>query len=155
MSTAPKEVSKEVTEAVQEAMLATISSLRGGAFKSKVGKVADPSGKFVLANLTFEGDTQLAISLGITDKLADKLARLFTGCPIDFESEMMDDVAGEFLNVMAGDLDARLDRAGMEVQMSTPTTSREFAGSGLERIQQIDFDSSDGSCWIWISVPNE
>lgn len=144
---------KEAIDAVKNAYVRTLQSIDAVVPQSKLGAVENPTGKYIQAEVRFEGSVPLVVTLVLPDKSAVTLAKTFTRCPIDFEHETMDDVVGEFLNVLGGEIETALQENGIDANASLPKTSRAFSEDGQERITQINFSSADGPCWIWVGVP--
>ena len=78
----------------------------------------------IVGIISLVGDLSWSVSLGLPKKSAIILARQFAGFDINYDSEDMDDVTGELINVLAGDIIAKLDAVGTSVNMSLPIVAR-------------------------------
>lgn len=78
----------------------------------------------IVGIISIIGDLSWSVSLGLPKKSAIILAKEFAGFDINYDSEDMDDVTGELVNVLAGDIVAQLDAVGTSVSMSLPTVAR-------------------------------
>lgn len=102
----------------------------------------------VVAVLSFDGTPAWTVSCRLTDETAPTLMRKFAGFDIPFDSRDMGDVVGEFVNVLAGEVIAQLERRRMKYRMSLPSVLR---GSGIHVVQEsgavskaVDFDTAFG-----------
>ena len=84
------------------------------------------------------------------------IVRKFAGFDIPFDSADMGDAIGELVNVLAGDIVARLHTVGKKAQMSLPTIMR---GQNIEMFLSASspeimrgFDSKEGSFWYKLGV---
>jgi len=78
----------------------------------------------IVGIISLVGDLSWSVSLGLPKKTAIIMAKQFTGFEINFDSEDMDDVTGELINVLAGDIISKLDTVGTSVNMSLPIVAR-------------------------------
>ncbi|HUI06920.1 MAG TPA: chemotaxis protein CheX [Verrucomicrobiae bacterium] len=85
---------------------------------------ANLPGEKVIAVVSFVGDLDVNIFLGLPSATAVVLASKFAGFEIPFESSDMADAVGELTNMVAGDLKIRLDRCRMKANISVPTVFR-------------------------------
>ncbi len=83
----------------------------------------------IVGIISLIGDLSWSVSLGMPKDTAINFAKRFAGFDIDYDSVDMDDVTGELINVLAGDIVAQLDAIGASVDMSLPTVAR---GSQME-----------------------
>ena len=83
----------------------------------------------IVGIISLIGDLSWSVSLGMPKDTAINFSKAFAGFDIDYDSADMDDVTGELINVLAGDIVAQLDSIGLTVDMSLPTVAR---GSQME-----------------------
>lgn len=107
--------------------------------------------------ISFMGDAAWSLTCILSAEAAPALALKFTGMDIPFDSPDMGDVAGELVNVLAGEVVAQLERRRLRVQMSLPTVAR---GSPLEFLPErrlvaslLAFRSSYGNFWLRVATP--
>lgn len=98
----------------------------------------------------------LSLMLGFPKETAIHFSKIFAGFEIEYESEDMTDVIGELANIVAGDAVARLDAAGLRVELSLPTVAR---GSDMSMMTSHDIASSimnfelpSGQFWMKLAV---
>jgi len=106
----------------------------------------------IMSNISFLGNPSWAFALVVPNAFAVTIAKAFAGYDIPFDSADMGDVFGEVVNVIAGDISARLDRKGMKAQMSLPTVIR---GDHIDlhvpaevSTSLLSFSGPAGSCTI-------
>ena len=102
----------------------------------------------IVGIISLVGDLSWSVSLGLPKTTAVNMAKVFAGFDIAYDSEDMDDVTGELINVLAGDIVAQLDAVGTSVDMSLPTVARGnqmevHVPDRLPRIQ-LHYTSDDG-----------
>ncbi len=78
----------------------------------------------IVGIISIIGDLSWSVSLGLPKQTAIIMAKTFAGFDINYDSEDMDDVTGELVNVLAGDIIAQLDAVGTTVTMSLPIVAR-------------------------------
>ena len=110
----------------------------------------EPAG--IMAAISFVGNPSWAFALVAPNSAAVTISKAFAGFDIPFDSPDMGDVFGEVVNVIAGDISARLDRKGMKAQMSLPTVIRGehvdlHVPSGASTTR-LSFAGPKGSCWF-------
>jgi CheY-specific phosphatase CheX len=81
-------------------------------------------GDEIMSTISFVGNPSWVYSLVLSGETAVKVAKVFAGFDIPFDSPDMGDVVGEVVNVIAGGICARLDAKGIKAQMSLPTVAR-------------------------------
>ncbi|MCU0702473.1 MAG: chemotaxis protein CheX [Fimbriiglobus sp.] len=145
-------------EAVKAAVENTFKAIAG---EKPVPKpdVAHPPTPCVAGIISFIGDSPWSLSWFLPSDTAPALAHKFTGLELTFDSQDMGDVAGELVNVLAGEVVAQLDRRRVKVKMSLPTVAR---GSPLELMPEkgagvvrIDYASKFGSFWLQLATPGK
>lgn len=107
-------------EALREGLERGLAQILGGdvAFKQlPEARRTDPGH---CGSIEFSGDASFVVGLAVADSVGPDLARRFTGVPIAVDSDAMPDVVAEIVNVIAGDVVARLDQVGQQVAMSLP-----------------------------------
>jgi CheY-specific phosphatase CheX len=83
----------------------------------------------IVGFISFVGDLAWSLAWGFTRDSALAIAQKFSGFEFQFESPDMGDVVAELVNVLAGDVVAKLDSRLIKAQMSLPTVAR---GQALE-----------------------
>jgi chemotaxis protein CheX len=116
-------------EVLKDSTIGTFSAICGAkpTFEGNTGMDPDRGG--VRGIIAVVGDLSWSVSLAFPPETAQAIALKFSGFDIPYDSDDMNDVIGELANVMAGDVVARLDSAGVKVKMSLPTVAR---GTDLE-----------------------
>ena len=107
--------------------------------------------------ISFFGNLPWTLTWVLTDQTAPALAQKFTGFEIPFDSKDMGDMAGELVNVLAGEIVAQLDQRRIKSQMSLPTVAR---GTNLElmpergapNVAELDYSSSQGGFWLRLAA---
>jgi CheY-specific phosphatase CheX len=122
---------------VADALVASVESVLGTICGQKPVKSAAPAGlgerPCVIAILSFDGTPAWTVTCRLTDETAPDLMRKFAGFDIPFDSADMGDVVGEFVNVLAGEVIAQLERRRMKHRMSLPTVLR---GIGMQLVPE-------------------
>ncbi len=115
------------------------------------------SGPCIAGIISFVGDVPWSFSWILSEETAPALARKFTGFDIPFDSPDMGDMAGELVNVIAGEIVAQLEKRKIKVQMSLPTIAR---GNPLELVPeygpsvvQLSYSSAEGPFWFRLASP--
>jgi chemotaxis protein CheX len=144
-----------IADAVRQAVDAYLSALSGGKLVCRNGQ-SPPSSTCVAGVISFMGDWTWALNLILPEQTAVAIARKFAGFDIPFGSADMGDAIGELVNVLAGDIVARLHAVGMKAQMSLPTLMRGqnielFLPTGSPELLQR-FDSKEGIFWYKLGV---
>lgn len=144
--------SSEIADAVKTAVDMTYSSIFGESPVLLPDDQQADSGPCVAGILSFIGNKPFSLSWILTEDAAPVLAQKFTGLEIPFDSPDMGDVAGELVNVLAGEVIAQLEKRGVKSQMSLPTVAR---GNPLElmsekglSVTRLDFTSTQGRFWL-------
>jgi chemotaxis protein CheX len=121
---------------VADAMVASVEAILGTICGQKPVRKepSDMSGRpCVIAILSFDGVPAWSVTCRMTDETAPPFARQFAGFDIPFDSRDMGDVVGEFVNVLAGEVVAQLERRRMKHRMSLPTVLR---GQGMQVVPE-------------------
>ena len=113
---------------------------------------APPREESLAAMVSFVGDVEWSVLLGMPKTTAIGLARAFAGFDIPFESDDMGDFAGELANLLAGETKKALFERGLETHMSLPTV---FRGRNMARLHASElpgvltwFESPCGRFWV-------
>ena len=121
---------------VGEAMVASVESVLSTICGQKPVR-KDPVGfadrPCVIAILSFDGNPPWTVTCRVSDETAPSLMKTFAGFDIPFDSADMGDVVGEFVNVLAGEVIAQLEKRRMKHRMSLPTVMR---GAGMQLIPE-------------------
>lgn len=110
----------------------------------------------IIGVISFVGDLSWSLSMGFHKEMSIMIAKTYFGMDIDYLSEDMGDVVGEFVNILAGDVVARLDAIDFKAEMSIPTVTRgyniELLFSEKLPIKQMLFNHSGGDFWIKLAI---
>jgi chemotaxis protein CheX len=110
----------------------------------------------MVAMVSLDGDLSWSLTLGLTKESSEAMAKKFSGLDIEFESADMADVVGELVNVLSGDVVARLDALQVGVRMSLPTVARgdrlEIVRPGALSATRMKFSTPQGEMWIGLAV---
>jgi CheY-specific phosphatase CheX len=145
-----------LTDWVQQTVSKTIVNITGSeaAYLGISEEQTPNDGIFGIISLV--GDVSWSFVLGLAPETAVNLVLAFIDTEIEFDSEEMVDAVGEFANIMAGDLSARLASAGMATSLSLPTVAR---GHDLHlllpsqlRSLPMSFGSSAGRFWVKVAT---
>jgi CheY-specific phosphatase CheX len=108
----------------------------------------------ICGTISFLGDPYWSMVFGSSAVSATAIATGFTGMEIDFDSPDMGDAIGELVNIVAGDVVARLEERGVSTAMSLPNIVR---GHDIEMVAprdmnalRLSFSSEQGPFWIEI-----
>src|SRR5262249_54146675 len=107
--------------------------------------------------ISFMGDVFWSLTWVLSKDAAPALAQKMTGMDIPFESPDMGDVAGELMNVLAGEVVLQLERRRIKAQMSLPNVAKgahlELLPEHKSSVNQLNFTSSYGEFWMRITTP--
>ena len=145
-----------VRDCVANAVIATVERLCGST-PSLIEPCPEPNqGQQIIGIISFVGNTSWTLSWGFGEKTAVALTKVFTGLDLEFSSPDMGDVAAELVNVLAGEVVALANQAGMQVQMSLPAVARgqavEFVVDRGGPTSRLSFQSELGDFWISMCV---
>jgi CheY-specific phosphatase CheX len=113
---------ERMTECVRESVLATFSMLTGAAPRLRPQPC---NGADLVAVISFIGDHEpWSLVLALPRETALQMAPKFAGFEIEFDGPDMADAVGEIVNIIAGDLVARLEGIDLHSQMSVPSIAR-------------------------------
>jgi CheY-specific phosphatase CheX len=150
----------DLPAAIVEAVKASLDRTHAAFFSEKPTLTADQhdshNDSCVAGIISFVGDLSWSLSWIIARDTAPQLAQRFAGFEIPFESPDMGDVAGELVNVIAGEIVAQLDQRKIKAQMSLPTIAR---GSPLELVPgkgpsiiNLEYRSREGPFWFRLAT---
>lgn len=110
----------------------------------------------IIGMLSLVGNDLWCLALCLPRQVAESIARTFVGMEIPFDSEDMGDVVGELANILAGDVAARLDAAGLKLDLGLPTVTR---GASISILlprdcasAQMRFSCPAGDFWLTTAV---
>lgn len=145
---------KAVADAVRAAVETTYAAIAGE--KPVLSAAEHPDCACVAGIISFVGESTWTLSWFLTKDIAPALAKTFTGIDILFDSSDMGDVAGELVNVLAGEVVAQLEKRRINAKMSLPTVVR---GNPLELMpakgpgmMRMDFTTRQGGFWLRLAV---
>jgi len=145
-------------QCVPESLAETLASMCGIEIESvderQVSKTA--GGGTIIAIISLVGDIEWLVSVGLARAAAVGIVEKFAGMEVPFESDDMGDAVGELVNVLAGEITARLDQRGVRVQMSLPSVVR---GDEMEPVRSSEstvvithFHSPYGRLWCELTA---
>jgi chemotaxis protein CheX len=110
----------------------------------------------IVAVVSLVGDVSWGLHIGLPKETAAAVAERFAGFPIPFESNDICDAVGEIVNILAGDVKARLDPCGVKVNISLPSLMRcgeiEILLFHNAQSRNWCFDSEAGPFWVEINA---
>lgn len=160
--TAPDPVSTagaSIHPAIVDAVRASLDKTYSAFFTERpepIDYLEHHEGPCIAGIISFVGDRSFTFSWILKKATAPNVAQKFCGFEIPFESADMGDMAGELVNVIAGEIIAQLERRGMKASMSLPTVAR---GAPLELIPEVgpsianlEYTSSEGGFWLRLAA---
>ena len=109
-------------------------------------------GPCIAGIISFLGDLTWSLSWILPKDLAPILAQRFAGFEIPFDSPDMGDMAGELVNVLAGEIVSQLDKRHIKAQMSLPTIARGgplvLVPENGPTIANLEYTSKEGAFWF-------
>lgn len=153
---ATKQLSQSLIESVRGATFSVLSPI----FDNNLiqGEINAPETTFegIIGIISFVGNAAWSIALGLPPKVAIRMTEKFTGIEIEYTGADMGDMVGEFVNIIAGDIVARLDYLGIQAEMSLPTITRgldiKMLFSEKLPLTQTHYTSAIGSFWVKIVI---
>jgi chemotaxis protein CheX len=150
----PSSTDTAVRTCVTNAVIATVERLCGSMPTLEDPCPQSTEDQQIIGIISFIGQTSWTLSWGFGERTAVALTRVFTGMDLDFSSADMGEVAAELVNVLAGDVVAQANQAGMQVQMSLPAVARgqavEFVVDRGGPAFRLSFQSELGDFWICV-----
>jgi CheY-specific phosphatase CheX len=141
-----------IVDAVQDAVNNTYSAFFSEKPRLAARGLGHPDGPSIAGIICFLGEVPWSLAWILTADTATLLAKNFAGFEIPFDSPDMGDLAGELVNVFAGEIVAQLERRQIQAQMSLPTVAR---GSRLELVPEndssvvhLEYTSKEGIFWF-------
>ncbi|MDY3555914.1 chemotaxis protein CheX [Gemmata sp. JC717] len=145
-------IPKAITQAVQEATTAFFTTSCGLTHVPDAAGDEEAAGAGIMSAISFLGDRPWAFAMALPETSAVALAKAFAGFEIPFDSQDMGDLLGEVVNVIAGDISARLNAEGIQAQMSLPMSVR---GADVTTLvphgvatNRLLFEGPHGRCWL-------
>jgi CheY-specific phosphatase CheX len=142
----------EHSEYIRQSVVSTFSTICGEEPVCSEGNNCNCTGEGMVGKISVVGDVAWSVMLCLPRDVATSLALKFAGFDIPYESADMGDVVGELANVLAGDVVARLDEAGLKADMSLPSVAH---GGNVQLLlsigancAQMQFDITDGRFWV-------
>jgi chemotaxis protein CheX len=146
--------------AIIDAVKASIDKTHSAFFSEKPVLTANGQGHHdghcIAGIISFLGEVPWSFAWILSQETAPVLAQRFAGFEILFDSPDMGDMAGELVNVLAGEIVAQLEQRGIKTQMSLPTVAR---GSPLElvpldgpSIANLEYASNEGTFWLRLAA---
>ncbi len=114
----------ELFDCVRDSAQATFEMICGGTPACVSSEDYDKTVDGITSVISLVGDVTWTVILSVPEPTAVALSAKFAGFEIPFDSSDMNDVIGELVNVLAGDIVARLDERSVKVDMSLPTVAR-------------------------------
>jgi chemotaxis protein CheX len=84
----------------------------------------DESFHGMMSLMTISGDYSWSFTLMLPPESACEFCRAFTGFDFPYESPDLADLVGELVNILAGDVTARMQADGMAAKMGLPMVTR-------------------------------
>lgn len=117
-----------------------------------IGEPWDGHPAAITAVISFFGDPVFSVMLGLPEATAAAVAEKFCGFEVPFDGPDMGDLVGELVNVMAGEVVARLEAGGKKAPMSLPTVARgqnvELLPPADARTERLAFTTAAGPFWL-------
>ncbi|MBC8288397.1 MAG: chemotaxis protein CheX [Nitrospinae bacterium] len=113
-----------LTDVSRDSILSIFNTIFGSEPTLESTEEREGLGDGVVGIISFMGDVNYIIMLGLPKSSAIAMASKFCGFDIDYDSPDMGDVVGELANVLAGDIVARMSNEDFKVTMSLPTIMR-------------------------------
>jgi CheY-specific phosphatase CheX len=121
-TTSAKPIIQELTEYAKQSVIETFEMITGE--QLQVASKADVGEDCVTGIISMTGDLTWSLLLQFPKDVATAIAEKFAGFEIPFDSQDMADVVGELANVLAGDISARCEAAGISANLSLPIVAR-------------------------------
>jgi len=162
MTTTALSADSVLAPAIVDAVKASVDKTYTAFFSEKPVLTANGhdhhNGSCIAGIISFLGDIPWTLSWILSRETATALAQKFAGFEISFDSPEMGDLAGELVNVIAGEIVAHLEQRRIKAQMSLPTIAR---GSPLELVPEkspvivhLEYTSKEGTFWFRLAFAN-
>jgi chemotaxis protein CheX len=152
-------IGKSVVDAIQSAVQTTYTKFCKDTPRASATSLSELDCDCVAGIISFFGDVSLSVAWVFDGESAPALAQQFARFPIPFDSPEMGDVAGELVNVLAGDILINLEARGSKVKMSLPTVAR---GNRLRIMPEkgvcvthLNYVSDNGRFWLRIATTSK
>jgi CheY-specific phosphatase CheX len=149
-------VSPVIAAALRESISTFFASILGHPPSERPEERLDPSASRVVSVISLVGELDWTLALVLPERTAVAITEKFCGFAIPFDSLDMADVAGELINVLGGDIVAKLDARGIKAQVSLPMAAR---GSNVEWLMpighsslQISYSAQQGSFLVKLAA---
>jgi chemotaxis protein CheX len=110
------------------------------------------NGPCIAGIISFLGEMPWSLAWILSHDTAPALAQRFAGFEIPFDSSDMGDLAGELVNVIAGEIVVQLEKRGIKAMMSLPTVARgrplELVPESGPSIVYLEYTSREGTFWF-------
>jgi chemotaxis protein CheX len=156
MDSGDAQVPQVVVNAVQAALQTTYRKFCGDDPQISLQNHVDLNSDCVAGIISFLGKNSISVAWVLDRESAPALAEKFARFAIPFDSVEMGDVAGELVNVLAGDIVINLEANGQKVKMSLPTVARgtrlQFIPEKNVHVTRLDYETRFGRFWLRIAV---
>ncbi len=149
-ATARESLPAPAVEAVVDETVETLRKICGKKPAVSAGDDVRP-GEGLTAVIGYDGELRFELAFGIPRETARPLATKFAGVPIDYDCDVMPDMIGEIVNVIAGAVAARLQTTGFETSISLPRVgpTADDAGAGTV-LRTAVLDAGFGPMYVTI-----
>lgn len=134
-SSASQRVDAVLPGLIRESMQSIVAALIGTEPEELTTKPPHVPCDEIWGTISFTGDMTWSITLGFPRETATQITYAYTCFEIDYDSPDMGDAIGEFVNILAGDIIARLESHEITAVMSLPTIVR---GHNIEMVPPHD-----------------
>lgn len=118
----PDSVNEWLTQAVQD-VSETMFGLTG--YPAEASQASGQAGSTVVACIGIRGNCELEVAMHFPQPLASRLAGLSLEMPAaELDEKMVDDVAGEFSNMVVGAVKSRVSDLEVDCKMTVPRVVR-------------------------------
>ena len=127
----PAGIDLVLLKAVQGSVAQTIAVFTGT--EPHVAQLTEATKTYdaICGTISFVGDQSCSMMMCCSRESAVELAQAMAGFEIDYDSADMGDAIGEVVNIISGDIVARMESHGISIAMSLPTV---FRGHDVERV---------------------
>lgn len=150
----------QIPDELIESVKASIENTGSYFFAEKPVLVKDSighhEGPCIAGIISFIGQIPWSLSWILTERTAPAIAKKFAGFDISFDSDIMGDMTGELVNVIAGEVISQMEQRDIKGAMSLPTVAR---GSPLELVPEqgpsiayLQYTTPDGPFWFRLAA---
>jgi CheY-specific phosphatase CheX len=145
-----------IAEGVGQAVEGTLASICGAAPQRLADDAAGVPTADLIGLITFLGDVSWSFSLLLPEATAVSLIKTFVGMEIPIDSPDMGDAVGELVNVIAGDIVAKLDARRVKAKMSLPLVARGpdvkvYASTAAPAVR-LAYRAAQGPFWVKLTA---